>query len=187
MRSTEPGIHTPHYSSWVVWSRIRRQLSSFSLQATFLNHDPHGSLLTQYLFIKVPQNRNPCLDSQLSQIFTPTYTAFYTSSTLSLFGLHILNFQGAAHWLTPEQLSLQELSTGLSPGCLNLNLASLRHRAHVTTPVPTPPLIAVPLVQISLCSDYFSRENLSLGFCQRSVGICEADSAQILEGSGEWL
>lgn len=54
------------------------------------------------------------------------------------------------------------------------------------TPVPTPPLIAVPLVQISLCSDYFSRENLSLGFCQRSVGICEADSAQILEGSGEW-
>lgn len=184
MRSTEPGIHTPHYSSWVVWSRIRRRLSSFSLQATFLNHDPLGSLLTQYLFIEVPQNRNPCLDSQLSQIFTPTYTAFYTSSTLS--------------WFTHPELSrnrsLAYPRATVTPGAQHRTVTRLpQSQSHFPsaqspchTPVPTPPLIAVPLVQISLCSDYFSRENLSLGFCQRSVGICEADSAQILEGSGEW-
>ena len=89
----------------------------------------------------------------------------------------------------PSLLQDSSHSWSVAQDCHQLASILTPHgRADVTASVSLPPLITVLLGVLKLfCSDYFSEENLSLGFFQRGTGICWADSTQILEESGEWL
>ena len=74
----------------------------------------------------------------------------------------------------PSLLQDSSHSWSVAQDCHQLASILTPHgRADVTTSVSLPPLIAVLLGVLKLfCSDYFSEENLSLGFFQRGTGIC---------------
>lgn len=160
------GIHTPDYSSWVVWScnRVKDQKKNEIFQLLGIVSKTLISLAQYWLKVYRDATKQDSLYllTSLKYLGEPTQIAFSISSTLLVFTCWVIKVQLTC---LPQSDSHSRRHHGLSLGCLNLALEQVSQaRGPITADCSS----------CGQCSFYFAQPAFQervffRGFCQRRV------------------